>query len=110
MIPRKVLIAKHILGSRIQGKFVQSGATTFSISASVQSVTGAALANMSFITSDSGRVYKLITNDALRTLKEGPDADVVEIDGKDHRVLEGVKWDNHILDHNIYIVQELFDK
>jgi hypothetical protein len=108
MIPRKTLTAIRKIGTRINGKFIVSSEETFSIIASVQPASGTELdISIPFISVEKGDIFKLITNDALTVLRDGNDADYVMIGEKECRVIQAKEWNNNIMNHNIYFVQEV---
>ena len=107
MIPRKTLTAIRKIGTRVNGKFTVSSEETFPIIASVQPVSGTDLEAISYISQEQGEVFKLITNDILTVLRDGNDADYVMIGEKECRVIQAKEWNNNIMNHNIYYIQEV---
>lgn len=56
---------------------------------------------------ESGVIYKLITTSVLKPMTKSNVSDVVVYKGKIHNVFAGSNWENNILNHNVYLIQEV---
>jgi len=85
----------------------QSTQTPFNLEASVQPSTSAQLSMLPETRRLRGGIYTLITFETLLTVDNDVYPDLILFDNKTYEVVTKLKWENNILNHNIYLIQEI---
>lgn len=97
----------HQTGTWTDGHFTKGTPTSFIINASIQNATPAQLDSIPEVKRKSGAVYTVITYDILLVTNGNTLADLVVYESKNFEVVSQLSWANNLLNHNIYLIQEL---
>lgn len=95
-------------GLRSNGRTAITEGTPFQLLASVQPASPQDLiTSEDLLKKESGIVYKIITEATLKATTKTSVCDLVKYNGKDFDVFSVAPWDNGILKHNVYLIQEV---
>jgi len=105
----KTLTAYHQAAPTVsKGRITAAGAqTSFTFNGSVQRATPEALSSIPEERRLQGGVYTVISYQELLTLKDSVYPDLVSWKNNTYEVISLLKWDNGILPHYIYLIQEI---
>ena len=105
---RKELTGYKRSGDRTHGRTKIVEGSDFTFLASVQPVDPSELVAIEdLLRKESGTVYKLITNYELESTTKNNISDIVEYSGKKYEVFRVKAWENNLLNHNVYLMQEI---
>jgi len=91
-----------------KGRITAQGAqTSFTINGSIQESTPAELSSLVEARRLKGGVYTLITFDTLLTADNDAYPDLIVYSGANYEVVTKAKWENNLINHNVYLIQEI---
>jgi len=81
--------------------------TPFTLNGSIQESTPAELSSIVESRRLQGGIYSLITFDTLLTIDNDVNSDIIEYDSSTYEVVTKAKWQNNLINHNVYLIQEI---
>lgn len=81
--------------------------TSFTINGSIQESTAAELSSLPETRRLKSGTYTLITFDTLLTVDNNVYPDLITYNGLTYEVVSKAKWENELINHNVYLIQEV---
>lgn len=96
--------APTVTKGRVTGQGTQ---TAFTLNGSIQETTSAELSSLPETRRLKGGIYTLLTFDILLTTDNDTYPDLIVYNGTNYEVVSKVKWENNLINHNVYLIQEI---
>lgn len=91
-----------------KGRITASGSQSqFSINGSIQEATASELSSLPENRRLKAGTYSVITFDTLLTTDDSQYPDLVSYNGASYEVVTKAKWENNLINHNVYLIQEI---
>jgi len=92
----------------VKGQITVPGAqTSFPINGTIQPSSPAQLSTLSETRRLRGGIYTVFTFDTLLTIDDNVNSDIVIYNSLNYEVVSKVKWSNNLINHNVYLIQEI---
>jgi hypothetical protein len=92
----------------VKGQITSQGAqTSFTINGTIQPSSSAQLAMLTEVRRLKGGIYTLFTFDTLLTVDNSVYPDLIVFNGSNYEVVSKITWKNNLINHNVYLIQEI---